>query len=363
MKIENCREICEKYWLRTGRLVAITPLPTNSALKPIEITKKKPMVKKLSIQSAVLGACVALGTTLLATSSGMAGDEASGKESKTVTPTEAPATSWITGDGGATLINKYISRGIILEGDGVIVQPYMDMFFKVYDGKGFINTVSGQLSFWSSINSSHKFSPVGNDLQAWYEFDSDPGITVTFAKNFTYTVQYFEFDSPAGAFSRAQSINQTLAYNDSDYLGVWALHPHFTTLAEIRGKAGLGNTREQGWYFEEGVAPSYTFLPKSDYPITVTLPITAGEGTKEFYNGSNFGYVSAGPTVSVPLAFMPKNLGSWTASASYLLYYIGNGVADQAPVAAFFNNETGQADSENHKQVQNIFSATIGYTF
>ncbi len=74
------------------------------------------MVKKLSIKTAVLGACVALSSSLLAPSSGLAGDMATGKESKAVVTPEAPVTSWITGDGGATIINKYISRGIILEG-------------------------------------------------------------------------------------------------------------------------------------------------------------------------------------------------------------------------------------------------------
>ena len=316
------------------------------------------MVKKLSIKTAVLGACIALGSTLLAPSSGRAdgGDVSTGKESKPVVPTEAPVQSWITGDGGATIINKYLSRGIILEGDGVIVQPYMDLFFKVYDGKGFINTVSAQLSFWSSLNSTHEQSPPGNDLQAWYEFDWDPGVTVTFATNFTYTVQYFEFDSPAGAFKRAQSINQTLAVNDAPYwptaLQAFALHPHFTTLANFRGYAG--ETNEHAWYFEEGIAPSYTFLPKSDYPITLALPLTAGEGTKGFYAGSNFGYVSGGPTISVPLAFMPKQLGSWTASVSYLYYFIGQATANASVAAAL---------GENHKESQNIFSGTIGLTF
>ncbi len=115
---------------------------------------------------------------------------------------------------------------------------------------------------------------------------------------------------------------------------------------------------DQGWYFEEGIAPSYTFLPKSDYPITLTAPVTSGQGTKQVTTTvSTFGYVSAGVTLSVPLAFMPKQLGSWTASASYLLYYLANGVATNSPVA-FLPSPEG-----NHKQIENVFSGTIGLTF
>ncbi len=318
------------------------------------------MVKKLSIKSAVLGACIALAST------GFAGEVSSGKEGKTVAPPEAPVQSWITGDMGDTVITKYISRGIVLESEGVINQPYLDLFLKVYDGKGFINSISAQFSFWSSINSRSEQvgtaipgeTPGLSTTRKWYEFDWDPGITVTFAKNFTYTIQYFEFDSPEDAFVSARSINQTLAINDSDWLGVFALHPHFTTLAELQGKAGLGNLKEQGWYFEQGIAPGYTFLPKSDYPITLTIPVTIGEGTKEFYNGTNFGYLSAGTTLSVPLAFIPKQLGSWTASASYLYYYLAQRVADQSPMAIVDANGNGHMNQSQH-----VFSGTLGFTF
>ena len=60
-----------------------------------------------------------------------------------------------------------------------------------------------------------KFSTV----PSWYEFDWDPGLSVTFAKNFTLLVQYFEFDSPSGSFGTARSIDANLTYNDSGLLG------------------------------------------------------------------------------------------------------------------------------------------------
>ncbi len=323
------------------------------------------MVIKNSLKSAVFGA-VALGATVLAPTSGFAGVEASDGKKQVVAP-EAPVQSWITGDIGDTVTNEYISRGIVLENQGVINQPYLDLFFKVYEGKGFINSVSVQLSFWSSIHTKSRFAAPGSTTRNWYEFDWDPGITMTFLKNWTYTVQYFEFDSPSDSFQPARSINQTLALNDSDMMGAYsafALHPHVTVLAEIPGDGRAGTGNHEGWYLEQGIAPSYTLMPKSDYPLTLTLPITGGEGTKEFYSlqapapkaaqrGTNFGFVSAGVTLSVPLAFVPKQIGSWTASAGYTFYYIGQTVAELSPVSV-----KGPTDEAQH-----VFQATLGVTF
>ena len=344
-------------------------LPKVRHLNQPKKPRKLNMVIKNSLKTAVLGAVVALGATVLAPTSGFAGVEASDGKKQVVAP-EAPVQSWITGDIGDTVTNEYISRGIVLENQGVINQPYLDLFFKVYEGKGFINSVSVQLSFWSSIHTKSRFAGAGSTTKNWYEFDWDPGITMTFLKNWTYTVQYFEFDSPSDSFQPARSINQTIALNDSDMMGTFALHPHVTVLAEIPGDGRAGTGNHEGWYFEQGIAPSYTLMPKSEYPITLTFPITGGEGTKEFYSlqapapaasrqGTNFGFVSAGVTVSVPLAFVPKQIGSWTASAGYTAYYIGEAVASLSPVShAPFDTKGGPTREDQH-----VFQATLGVTF
>jgi hypothetical protein len=264
-------------------------------------------------------------------STAFAGTEmaAPGKESKAVTP-PCPVT-YITGDFGVTFVSEYLSRGIVQgpDGDkGVIAEPYLDLYFKLYSGdpnSWGINSVSAQLSFWSNIQSEYRHDHLpGVSTPAWEEFDWDPGASVTFAQKFTLLVQYFEFDSPASAFKTARSIDANLTYDDSAFMGPFSLHPHFTELYEL-GAPGFAGLKAKGWYSELGIAPSYTFLPKSTYPITVALPVTWGfSGQSGFYGSDWFGYLAVGPTVSVPLAFIPSGFGSWTVTAGYTYYRLGN---------------------------------------
>ena len=312
------------------------------------------MLKKhyLTLAAALLG--------LSSLSTAFAGTEtvSSGKESKPVA-TPCPVT-YITGDFGVTFTSEYESRGIPQpdQWKGVIAQPYLDLYIKLYSGDANswgINSVSAQLSFWSDIGSNHSTSPATSTTPYWEEFDWDPGLSVTFAQKFTLTVQYFEFDSPADAFSTARSINANLTYDDSALLGPFALHPHATVLYEL-GAPGFAGLHPHGWYYELGIAPSYTFLPKSQYPITLSAPFTLGLGSSGggtgFYGNNNFGYFSVGPNISVPLAFIPSGFGSWTVSAAYTYYYEGTTIREAIgpPVGSGANS-------------RNVFSGAIGCTF
>jgi hypothetical protein len=300
-----------------------------------------------------LAAAAMLGVSGLSTA--FAGTEtatADGKEAKT--PVAPCPVTYITGDFGVTFVSEYDSRGIPQpkQWKGVIAQPYLDLYIKLYSGNGFINSVSAQLSFWSDVGSNHETATNLTGARDWEEFDWDPGMSVTFAQKFTLLVQYYEFDSPAGAFGAARSINGTLTYDDSALLGAFSLHPHATVLWEL-GAPGFAGLKPHGWYYELGIAPSYTFLPKSNYPITLAAPFTVGLGDSQgFYGNNNFGYFSVGPSVSVPLAFIPAGFGSWTLTAAYTYYYEGTTVreADAPPLGSGANS-------------RNVFSGAIGCTF
>src|SRR5580658_9602802 len=172
----------------------------------------------------IITAAALLGLSGLSTA--FAGTEvATGKESKPVA-TPCPVT-YITGDFGVTFTSEYDSRGIPqpYQWKGVIAQPYLDIYIKLYSGdpnSWFINSVSAQLSFWTDIGSNHESASPTSTTPYWEEFDWDPGASVTFAQKFTLLVQYFEFDSPAGAFDTARSIDALLTYSDS---WIWANMP------------------------------------------------------------------------------------------------------------------------------------------
>jgi len=311
---------------------------------------------------AALVASLAIGSLALSAQAGT--ETASGKEGKTVTP-EVPATSNISGDLGVAFVSTYYSRGILQGPQGKVgfdAQPYLDIYFKLYEGKDFVNKVTLNLGLWSNIASNTSPAlggPVTRGLSSWTEFDWMPGISIVFAKNFTLTVSYFEFDYPAQGSSPQRSINTTLAYNDADYLGMWALNPHFTYLQELTGNPngghvglGLAGGNKLGQYYELGIAPSFTFLKSSKYPLTLTIPATVGLGSNGFY-GTGFGYFSTGATLSVPLAFIPSSFGSWTASAGGTYYYLGTNTA----------RANGQLSQSGVDHDAGVATVSVGLTF
>jgi hypothetical protein len=315
-------------------------------------------------QIAALFATLALGS--LVAVSAQAGTDTS--KDKVVQPTEAAATSNISGDAGFEIVSTYYSRGI-LQGPqgkaGFDAEPYLDLYFKLYqdDKSAFLNKVTVNLSLWSNIASDPGVGGRGNHVHpgtsSWTEFDWMPGVSFVLAKNFTLTVSYFEFDYPSTTASPQRSINTNLAYDDTDLLGMWALHPHFTYLQELtgdnatgQGHVGLGLQNRLGQYYEIGIAPSFTFLKSSKYPITLTLPVTAGFGSNGFY-GTGFGYASAGGNVSVPLAFIPSSFGSWTANAGGTYYYLGTNTA----------RANGQYSQSGVDHDAGVASVGLGLTF
>ncbi len=271
-----------------------------------------------------------------------AGTASSGKESKPVI--EQVKESCITGDLGVNFVSEYISRGLVLENQNVIAQPYADLYFKLYSGDGFLNKISLNLGVWSSIH-GHVQAPPGSTTPNWYEFDYTIGLAFTFATDFTATLSFFEFDSPSDAFQPARSINLNLAYDDSKALGAFALHPHVTVLREVAGAAGL---QEQAWYFEAGIAPSVPIAKVA----TLTFPVTAGFGDGKFYAGDTFGYASAGVNAAVPLGFMPSCLGSWTFNTGYTYTFLGDALRSFSRAA--------QGDGTHN---QHVFQGGLAVTF
>jgi hypothetical protein len=262
-----------------------------------------------------------------------------------------------SGSVGVALTNAYIFNGLIQDKDTLIAQPYLTLNFSLYEGEGFLNSVSFALPLWSSIHDINKPRPInGNStLKDWYEFDISPGFSFTFAKNWTFAISDYIYTSPGDYFLTSNNLSLALSYDDSDLLGAFALHPHFYFQQELNNHAGLAfkngvpnsSNAPAGQYYEFGIAPTHTFQEKATYPVTLTFPATAGFGSSGFF-GQGFGYFSTGATVSVPLAFIPSAYGSWTTSVSGLYYRLGS-------TSAFYTN-LGRPD-------QGVFAWSIGTAF
>lgn len=274
-------------------------------------------------------ACVLAAIAIVPAATSFAGTEyKSSKEVKEVV--EQCKESCITGDIGINVVSQYISRGLIFENQEGIIQPYADLYFKLYEGEGFVNKVQLNLGIWNSFHSRKTdqglVSGAGtSSTSSWYEFDFTAGVSVTFAKYFTLTPSYYWFLSPNDGFSTFQGINVKLAFDDTEFLGPFALHPYVQVLFELANKAGNGS--DEGIYYEVGIAPSFPVGP-----ITVTVPITAGFGSEEFYAGNeSYGFFSAGVTLGYTLPFVPECYGTWTVTGGATYYHLGEALDDFNP--------------------------------
>ena len=235
----------------------------------------------------------------------------SAKEMKTVV--EKCKESCITGDIGIDVYSKYVFHGLTLENQGAILQPYADLYFKLYSGEGALNEVSLNLGIWNSFHSNHT---VASTTRGWYEFDFLAGVSFTFAKNLTFTPTYIFYSSPGDYFENSHNLQLQLGYNDTDLLGKFALHPYVLVQFELDGKSGNGD--DEGVYYEVGITPAF-----EAGPVTLAFPIKAGFGSNEYYSdNSGYGFFSAGILASYALKVVPECFGEWTltAGATYFNY-------------------------------------------
>ncbi|MEI6713287.1 MAG: hypothetical protein WCO60_06015 [Verrucomicrobiota bacterium] len=255
---------------------------------------------------------------------------------------EKLAESAITGDIGVNVVSAYYSRGVVNVDHSASFQPYLDLNFKAYQGDGFINKAVVGLGLWNSFSDtgSHKKPVVAGSstTNTWYESDFLPSIALTSGK-FTLTETFLIDTYPGDTAKTALGLQSKLAFDDSDLLGAFALHPAFTHVAEFEGKVGnggpVGNTpgraagtnQKEGNYWELSIAPGTAVGP-----INVTLPMALAFGTNGFYNKNGYGYFSAGLNLAYTLP-VSKSYGTWTANTGVTYYNTANGLnnATQTP--------------------------------
>ncbi|HXC05522.1 MAG TPA: hypothetical protein VNZ86_12260, partial [Bacteroidia bacterium] len=75
-------------------------------------------------------------------------------------PPEQVKSNPMTGDIGVAFVSEYIDRGLVLENQGVIAQPYIDLAYRIND------YVSLNLGLWSSIHSH--VDPTTATVRNWY---------------------------------------------------------------------------------------------------------------------------------------------------------------------------------------------------
>jgi hypothetical protein len=247
-----------------------------------------------------------------------AGTSAPAKEMKSVV--EKVHESCISGSLGIDVVSMYVARGLPLENQGAILQPYIDLAFRVYEGDGFLSKLTVDLGFWNSFHSRGTRAGLGSTTRKWFESDFTAGLSFYLGEHFVLSPYYRAYMSPADAFDTAHTAGLRLAYNDGGILGGWSLNPYALVQFDLENSTGNGGSND-GVYYEVGISPGTTFGP-----IGFSIPIRAGFGSNDYYAfDETFGYASIGVNLEYALAFMPECLGDWTLRGYATWYLLGDG--------------------------------------
>ena len=235
--------------------------------------------------------------------------------------------SCISGDIGIDIVSMYIRNGIPFENQGAIIQPYLDLSFRVYQGDGALTKVSVDLGWWNSFHSRHTnsggfFGGGGSTTNAWFESDFTAGLNFVFNNRISVNPYYRAYMSPNDAFETAHDVGLRLAFDDTDLLGAFSLHPYALVQFDVENSSGNGS--DEGVYYEVGIAPGVQVGP-----VALSLPIKAGFGSSNYYAGdAGYGFFSAGVNADYKLTCIPECLGGWSVHANATYYNLGNGTDD-----------------------------------
>lgn len=252
--------------------------------------------------------------------------------------------SCITGNIGLDVTSNYISKGVMWVNQGAILSPYADLSFRFAKNVGFIDSASVDLGFQSVYSDNARNLAGPGALAAgtgnWLEFNFTAGLTLEIDK-LSVSPYYKIYQSPSNFFQNTYTTGIRLAYDDSDLLGAWALHPY--ALVELQLQNSRGNNfpavaplgfNGRGQYYEVGITPSHSYGD-----LTLSLPIKAGFGSGGFYLGNRgFGFFSVGLSADYALNFVPACLGKWTLQSNVSYVRLGG---SNTPVPGSFGLGTG----------------------
>ena len=210
------------------------------------------------------------------------------------------------------LTNAYYFRGILQEKDGLVAQPWGEVYANLYSSEtGLIRDVTVGLGVWLSIHSEETLAT--NGPRSLYEADYYPLVSMDLAGGFNLLTIYYFYDSPNGAWGDAvEELNFKLSYDDSESLGLspWvnlAIETHSTSFGP---RSGTG--------LQLGIAP--TFYEGDSFSVSGSAEL--GLTIDDYYEGigdeQTFGYANLGVGVGVPIT------DTWSTNLGFKYFVFGN---------------------------------------
>lgn len=294
----------------------------------------KPTATRVLTWRRGLAACV-LGTAVVSTAA-FAQDAAATNSSTTIVALEEQAPVALTPVKSAFSVqlnldctSAYFYHGIVQEDTGFILQPAAKLTINVCEQDDL--KVDAFIGMWNSLHGQRTAAQTQGDFtEYWYEADLVGGVAFTSGK-FSLAAQYAVLTSPSDAYETVQELDFTVAYDDSEALAAWALHPYALLAIETGADASDGANSDPGTYLELGIAPGFSFDAGAT-PVTIAFPVSIGLSLADYYQNAagdddTFGFAQIGVKASVPLPFAER-YGKWTLNAGVSALLLGDHMAD-----------------------------------
>ena len=260
-----------------------------------------------------------------ATTPALAGTPSSKEPAAVTTPAPEP---WVHALLQLDFSDHYITpRGLDVENKGLIFQPLFLVFWDLYSDKGgFLEDVTLTTGVWSSFHTRKSGANPGH----WNEFDPIGGLAFKFAKYWKLETNYTAFDSMVDSYPTSSHFEAKLSFDDSSLCPAgFSINPYIAFWQELDHKATVTfnpATSNTSHYFTVGIDPTFKIGD-----VKVELPNYINIVGKDFYQkfdgtGGGSGVAVFGSEIkfSVPLKFIPKDLGFWSLYAGVKYYHLSN---------------------------------------
>jgi len=219
---------------------------------------------------------------------------------------------------GQDFTTAYFFRGILQERDGFIYQPYAEMAINLFEGERVLTSIDLGMGVWFSLQ-TEKTLASGSGPSNLYETDYYPSLSLGWEYGLTTSLAYVVYTGPNGSFNTIQQLDFGIAWDDSEVFDSPVSFGPSVTFSFELDNTSFGD--KEGGYFELAAAPSIELEiseAAADYPITLAAPLALGLSMYDYYETATqdqtFGFFSFGANAGVPLAFIPSDFGSWSAS-------------------------------------------------
>lgn len=242
------------------------------------------------------------------------------------TPPEAAAPRRLHATISLRATNDYFFRGILQEDDAVILQPAAELAFDVVRSSDL--DLLMKFGLWNSVHDTPtNAARTDSAVEKWYEADVYAGLAAAVG-HWTFGGVYTWYTSPSDSFSTVQDLTFTVAYDDSEALGVWALAPRAAFAIETGDDYADGANSDRGLYLELGINPG---LDLADTPLgdwRLSFPVAVGLSLGDYYQDASgdddtFGYADLGVEAATELP-VPDAYGDWTFSAGLHWLILGD---------------------------------------